>query len=250
MPKRLGSENPLLSVVIPAFHEEKRIGRAIDKIGKFFKKRGLKFEVIVVDDGSYDKTVEAAVKAGKKLDNFRIISHTKNLGKGAAVKTGVLIASGDYIMFTDADLSVPIDEFNKLWEQAKNGYQVVIGSRGKGARILKRQSFFRESLGKLFGWLTRRLVIDGIEDTQCGFKLFRSKVGKKAFRKVRTSSVLFDVEFLLLAKKDEAKIKEIPVVWRHDSDTRIRYNLFSSLGVFLELLEMKSRWKITVPIKI
>lgn len=239
-----------LSIVIPAYNEERRIGKTIDKIGKFFKKRGLKFELIVVDDGSYDKTVEAAVKAGKKLENFKIISHPKNFGKGAAVKTGVLRASGDYILFTDADLSVPIKESKRLLREFKNGYDVVIGSRKDESRILRRQSFLREFLGKTFSWFAKKIILEGIYDTQCGFKLFKSKIGKRAFRKIKTNNVLFDIEFLLLAYKEGARIKEVPVIWRHDPDTRIRYNIFSSIRIFLSLLEIKRRWGLFFPVRV
>lgn len=240
-----------LSVVIPAFNEEKKIGKAITQIRKFFKKKKASFEIIVVDDGSFDKTAREARKAGKKLKHFRVISHMVNKGKGAAIKTGVMASKGKFILFSDADLSTPIGEFERLWRFVESGFDVVIASRGKKeSKILRHQGTFREFLGRSFGVLTKTLVLRGINDPQCGFKLFKGDLGRKVFSKVKTNGVLFDVEFLLLAQKEGARIKEVPVIWKHEPDTKIQYNFLSSLSVFLQLMEIKLRLKIMFPVRV
>lgn len=247
----MAQKNPYLSIVIPAYNEEKRIGNAIKKVKEFFQKKEISFEIIVVDDGSADQTVREARRVSRGLKKFQIIFHPKNLGKGAAVKTGVLAAKGGYILFTDADMSVPIEEFDKLWKHILLGYDVVAASRGKpGARILKHQSLPRELLSKFFGVITKRFVLAGISDPQCGFKLFKSSIGKRVFPLVRTPGALFDIEFILAANRAAARIKEVPTIWVHDPDTRIKYNLLSSIKVLLELIKIKVRWRILQPIKI
>ena len=239
-----------MSVVIPAYNEEKRIGKTVSEVHSFFQKKGMEHEIIVVDDGSTDHTREVAGKAGKPLRQFRVLEHENNLGKGVALKTGVMKATGDWILITDADLSVPLGEFDKLWKTVREGYDVAIASRSKGATILRSQGVLRGSFGKLFRLFVKLLVIGGVSDTQCGFKLFERRIGQRAFSQVVSNGVLTDIEFLLAAHQGGAKIREIPVVWSHNPETKIPYTLFSSLAVFWELLLIKMRWRIILPYNI
>ncbi|OGY18999.1 MAG: hypothetical protein A2786_00995 [Candidatus Chisholmbacteria bacterium RIFCSPHIGHO2_01_FULL_52_32] len=235
----------LLSVVIPAYNEERRIGKTISRVHSYFLKRGTSHEIILVDDGSTDNTGKIAQQAGKLINKFRLVTHDTNLGKGAAVRSGVREARGDWILFTDCDLSVPIEEFEKLWSTAKVGYDVVIGSRIRGARIRRDQGVVRRTLGKLFRWLVRLLVLGGVSDSQCGFKLFTRGIGQRAFAQVQTDGALFDIEFLLAAKRLGARTLEVPVIWEHNPQTRIPYSFLSSIEVFWELCRITYHWRIT-----
>ncbi len=238
----------LLTIIIPAFNEAERIGGTIEQIRRFFRAAKINYEILVIDDGSIDKTAAVVRQLAEKSPNIKLISHHCNLGKGAAVRTGVKAAKGDYILFTDADLSVPIRYFDQLWGPITEGHDISVASREKhGAKVLQSQGFPRELLGKSFGTLSKFLLAYGVADPQCGFKLFKTSIGKKAFAKVKTNSVLFDLEFLLLAHRAGAKIAEVPADWTHNPDTRIKYNLSKSLAIFRELLRIRRLYHIILP---
>lgn len=209
------------------------------------KGRKLTAEIIVVDDGSSDRTSSLARSILADWPLSRVISFEKNRGKGAAVKAGVLEARGELILLTDADLSTPIEELEKFWPRAGD-YQVVIGSRALPASDLRiRQSHLRESLGKFFNLLVRWLVLSDFKDTQCGFKLFTGPAGQEIFSRLKTTGFAFDVEALLLARKLGYKIAEVPVAWANSPDSRVKL-ISSSVKMFLELLRIrKIRNKLT-----
>jgi dolichyl-phosphate beta-glucosyltransferase len=245
-------KNLFLSIVIPAYNEEGRIGRTIEQIENYFKSRKIKGEIIVVNDGSQDKTKKIVKEKIKKIKNLKLVNLNPNRGKGAAVKVGMLEGKGEIIAFTDADLSTPIFEMDKLIKRINNrDFQIAIGSRGlPGSKVEIRQSFFREQLGRIYGILTRLLVLRGIPDTQCGFKAFKKEVAKKLFDNPITPSPIWDIEILILATLKGCKIAQVPVIWRHDPVSRITYNLTKALKVFLELLKLKQKYKIWLPLKV
>ncbi|MGB4704912.1 MAG: dolichyl-phosphate beta-glucosyltransferase [Candidatus Saccharicenans sp.] len=237
------SNQPYLSIVIPAFNEEKRIGFTLFLIKDYLESRKIEAEVILVDDGSQDRTAEVAREVMADYPRFRLIQLPVNRGKGAAVRTGMLEASGELILFTDADLSTPIEEMEKLLPLAREGYQVVIGSRAlPGSEIKKRQGWLRERMGKFFNLLVRLLVLRGFRDTQCGFKLFQREAARNVFSRLQTDGFAFDVEALVLALSAGYRVAEVPVVWINHPESRVR--LFrSSLKMFCELLKIRQRKK-------
>jgi dolichyl-phosphate beta-glucosyltransferase len=239
-----------LSIVIPAFNEENRLPASLVKIYKWLDKQDFSWEIIVVDDGSSDAML-AKLKALPKQKNLKIISYKPNRGKGYALKKGILAAKGEIIIFTDADLSTPISETEKIILSIQKGSQVVAGSRLlKESEVEGGSSLPRRLAAKIFLWGAKILLFYGPKDTQCGFKGFTGEAGRKIFKKIKSTSVLFDLEIFLLAKKFGYKIAEIPVVWKHDPDSRLTYNLKKSLFVWKELLRLKSIYKIIFPIKI
>jgi dolichyl-phosphate beta-glucosyltransferase len=229
-----------ISIVIPAYNEEKRIGKTLKKVYEYFKEKKIEFEIIVVDDGSNDKTVEIVEKFSFDKKEIRILKHEKNMGKGAAVKTGILNAKGELILFTDADLSTPIEEFEKLKKEIENGYDIAIGSRGlKDSKIVIPQPFYRRIIGKIFPFLVRLIVINDFKDTQCGFKLFKKEAGKKIFSQLKTDGFAFDVEVLARGKKENFKIIEVPVVWINSPYSSVKI-FKDSFKMFISLLKIRS----------
>jgi len=224
------------SIIIPAYNEEKRISKTVARILEFFEKKKVDFEIIVVNDGSKDKTSEAVkIFRNKKI---RLLEFSPNHGKGFAVKQGMLNAKGDIILFSDADLSTPIEEFDKLINYIKD-FDVIIGSRSiKGANVVKHQPFYRELMGKIFNKIVRLFTIRGIIDTQCGFKIFNQKAAKDVFSRTRITGFGFDVEALFLAKILKYKIKEVPVTWINDEQTKIS-PVKDSLKMFIEVLKVR-----------
>lgn len=203
---------PKLSIIIPAYNEEKRIASYLNEIKKYISKNNLNAEIIVVDDGSKDKTALIAKKYTRK-----VYTNKPNRGKGYSVKRGMLLARGDYLLFTDADGATPIKEMKKFVDILnKKEYSVVIGSRSiKGAKLKKKQPFYRLVLGKGFFVLTWLLTGLNFHDTQCGFKMFTKKSAKAIFPKQTIERWGFDPELLFLAKRKRFKVKEEPVEW-HD----------------------------------
>lgn len=214
----------LLSIVIPAYNEEKRLGASLEEIQSFLTNHFEQTEVIVVNDGSSDRTSQVVSAFVKESGMHRLIliELARNSGKGAAVKAGVERATGDYILFMDADLSTPLSEISKVLSPLQHGQDIAIGSRAiQSSKILKRQPFYRESMGKLFNLFVRLLVIDGIADTQCGFKAFRGDVAKDIFNRLQTTRFGFDVEVLLWAKVLGYSIEEVGVTWVNSPHSRV-----------------------------
>ena len=241
-----------LSIVIPCFDERNRLPPTLAAAIRYLDEKQLSGEVVVVDDGSRDGTPDWVREEAGRDGRIRLISYQPNRGKGYAVKTGLGAAGGEVVLFMDADGSTPIAEIEPLWQVLKQGQtDVVVGSRAlKAARILAAQSPLRRMAGDLFGWLARVLVANGVADTQCGFKLFtRASAGAIASR-LTVASAIFDVELLLIAKKEGFRIAEIPVMWKHDEDTRIAYNFQKAVRVLVELLGLKLRYGILWPVKL
>ena len=226
-----------LSVVIPAFNEEKRLPRTLASILAFLRGRGESFEVVVVDDGSTDGTAEVARQAGPEV---RVLQNPGNRGKGYSVRNGMLNASGAWRLMSDADLSTPIEELDRLKEALTRGGEVAIASRAVvGANLEKRQSSAREFSGRFFNLLVRILHLPGIKDTQCGFKLFSKAAAEAAFQDARLDGFAFDVEALGRARRAGFEILAVPVTWRNDEQSRV--SLGRGLAAFVDLFRLKFR---------
>lgn len=212
---------PFLSVIIPLYNEQNRLNKLI-KVYNFLKQQRFNYEVILINDGSHDKTLKRLGKLSEKF-KFQLISYAKNRGKGFAIKTGMLAAKGKYLLFTDIDLSTPIEEFNKFYPFLKIEH-VIIGSRKtKGSNLEKRQGVLREGLGKGFTILSQITLDLQLSDFTCGFKCFSRKAARKIFSKQNIEGWGFDSEILFLAKKFGFKIKEIPVKWSNDPRTKVKF---------------------------
>ncbi|MDH7600809.1 MAG: glycosyltransferase family 2 protein [Armatimonadota bacterium] len=216
-------DKPYLSLIIPAYNEQQRIGQTLSAVAQYLDQTGWTYEIIAVNDGSTDKTHELMLEAAANLDSLRIISYQPNHGKGYAVRQGVFASRGEYVGFSDADLSAPIDELPKLFAAMEKGYDVAVGSRAvKGAQIETHQPLYRELGGKALNLVIRLLAVPGIHDTQCGFKLFRGDVARRIFSLCFVDGWSFDVEVLYLARRLGYKVAEIPVRWSHAADSKIR----------------------------
>ena len=191
-----------LSIVIPGYNEEYRIKNTLLAINDYFKDKDLKTEIIVVSDGSTDKTNETVENYAKKIENLKLVSYPKNQGKGYAIKMGIKNSKGKMILFTDADNSTPIEEYEKLADELKkNRAQIAIGSRYlKDSNIKIRQPFYRILLGRAGNLIIKTFLIDGIKDTQCGFKLFTHEAAQKIFALQKIKRFGFDMEMLLIAR--------------------------------------------------
>jgi dolichyl-phosphate beta-glucosyltransferase len=213
-----------LSIIIPAYNEENRIKNTLLSINDYIKNTNLNAEIIVVDDGSKDKTMEIVDKYQKKIPNLYLVALSKNKGKGFAIKKGVEISKGKYILFTDADNSTPIEEHkNLMGKLRKMGTDIAIGSRYLANSNVKiKQPLYRVLLGRFGNLLIRVFLIDGIQDTQCGFKLFKYKAAKEIFSMQKIKRFGFDMEALVIAKSLGYKIVEVPVSWFNSPESRVR----------------------------
>jgi dolichyl-phosphate beta-glucosyltransferase len=232
-----------LSVIIPAYNEGARIESSLMKATEYFDRQSYDCEILVVDDGSRDDTAEVVERhVGGRI---RLLRQPRNMGKGAAVRRGMLEAEGDYRMFTDADFSTPIKETGRMLEHLRD-FDVVIGSRAIDASYIKEhQPWYRESMGKMFNLLVQVVAVSGIHDTQCGFKGFRAAAAEQIFRRTKIDGFSFDVEALFIARRLKLSIKEIPVEWYNDERSTLN-PVSDSLKMFRELLRIRSlhrNWK-------
>jgi len=223
-----------LSVIIPAYNEETRLPKTLEEIDKYLRKKDYQYEIIIVSDGSTDRTCEVVRNLIPKIKGLRLIDEKINRGKGYGVKRGMLEAKGDYRLFTDADNSTSIDHLEKIWPEFKKGFDIIIGSRDiKGAVLDPPQPWLRKLiLGEGFK-LYRKIIIGlwGIEDTQCGFKCFTKKATEKIFPKCRIDRFAFDPEILVIAKKLGSKIKEIPIYWKNDPESKVKFKSISKMAL-------------------
>ena len=211
-----------ISIVIPAYNEESRLSPTLDRVLNFVRQRVWDAEVIVVDDGSHDRTTDIVQDYAQSDGIVRLIQNPGNRGKGYSVRSGVLNARGKIVLFSDADLSSPIEEASKLLEALENGADIAIGSRWMRSELqTKRQSLARQVLGRLFNLLLRVVLRLDFKDTQCGFKAFRRHAAKSVFQLQRIERWGFDPEILFLARRAGFKTVEVPVRWGHDNGTRI-----------------------------
>jgi dolichyl-phosphate beta-glucosyltransferase len=213
---------PNLSVVIPALNEERRLGPTVREAVAFLRARGGSFEILVVDDGSRDGTSALVRRLAEDAPEVRLIRLAQNQGKGLAVRTGIVNAQGELVLFADADGATPISELTRLEAALAGGADVAIGSRAvHSAETVVRARWYRRMMGRTFHALVRGLTVRGIRDTQCGFKLFRGPVAHDLFSRMRMSGFSFDVEVLLMAQRQGYRIAEVPVNWTHKPGSRI-----------------------------
>lgn len=228
-----------LSIVIPAFNEVGRLPGSLDRILAFLEAGGREFEVLVVDDGSTDGTAEVAeTRLARIGDRGRVLRNPRNLGKGASVRHGMLAACGARVLFTDADLSAPIEELAKLERAIDAGAGVAIGSRAVDRHLVEeRQPWARDLIGRAFNLVVQLSAVRGIRDTQCGFKLFRADVVRPIFGRTRIDRFGFDVEVLALAQRLDIPIAEVPVRWRNVLGSRV--TMTQGARAFLDPLRVR-----------
>lgn len=276
--KANGQQQPYLSLIIPAYNEERRIADTIRVAQEYLESIGEPWELIIVDDGSSDATLDQIRstpptppldKGGQDagsvfppLDkggqdarsvfpplekggqggvsrSLRVIAYKPNRGKGYAVRQGVLASRGRFVAFSDVDMSAPLTEFPKLFDALKQGYDVAIGSRAvKGAEIPKHQPLYRELGGKSLNLVIRLLATPGLHDTQCGFKLFRGDIARQIFAQCFINRWGFDVEVLYLARRLGCDTAEIGVKWSHGEDSKLR-PFRAALGVVRDVVRMR-----------
>jgi dolichyl-phosphate beta-glucosyltransferase len=236
---------PELSIIIPAYNEEKRIGRTLRDIHEYFATQAIQpgeLEIVVVDDGSSDSTPQVVQEYIGEIPGLRLISNQQNRGKGYSVRRGMLEARGAVSLFTDADLSSPIEESEKLLTSIRAGNDFAIGSRAVDrSLILAHQSRFREIAGIVFNGFVRLFTGLQFHDTQCGFKAFASELCRIMFEQQRIDGFGFDPEILFIARKNGLKGAEVPVRWSHDSGTKVHV-LRDSFLMFADLVYIRLNW--------
>ncbi len=216
--------SPRLSIVIPAYNESARIEDALARVMECVEKQGWDAEVLVVDDGSKDATPEIVQRWMQRYPRLHLIQNEGNRGKGYSVRNGLLQAAGDIVMFTDADLSAPMEEAERLFAAIADGADVAIGSRWMDrTRQTIHQPLYRRFFGRCFNWVTRTVMGLPFKDTQCGFKAFRRPVAQVIFRLQRIERWGFDPEILFIARKLGYEVREVPVTWGHDERSRMSY---------------------------
>ena len=233
---------PELSVVIPVYNEEKRVSSALEGAISYLKSKRMSAEILVVDDGSKDKTVEVVQgfkrKCGAKI-SLKVIRQPVNRGKGAAVQTGALAAKGQVVLYMDADNATPLEEFENFRPALDRGAEVILGSRAVDRKKVKvHQPIYREAMGRVFNLLVQLLATPGLWDTQCGFKAFTQRAVKAIFPFQTIERFGFDVELLYIARKRGFKTEEIPIHWYDSPDSRVHV-LRDSTRMFLDLLVIR-----------
>ncbi|OHA62330.1 MAG: hypothetical protein A2117_00530 [Candidatus Wildermuthbacteria bacterium GWA2_46_15] len=235
-----------LSIIIPAYNEETRLPKTLREIDAYLKRQSYDSEIIVVNDGSKDQTAQACRGLTSVIPNLRLIDNKENHGKGWVVRQGMLQATGEYRLFTDADNSTTVDQVEKMWPEFERGYDVVIGSRDvKGATMDPPQSLSRRLLGEVFNLIVQFMVgLWGIWDTQCGFKAMTKKSALEVLPRCQIDRFAFDPEILILAKKRGYKIKEVPVYWKNDARSTVKFKwmvkmLFEVLQIRLNIITKK-----------
>jgi glycosyltransferase involved in cell wall biosynthesis len=233
---------PFLSVVIPAYNEALRVGSTLEKVREYLETRSYLTEMVVVDDGSTDETPRVLEDFCRQHPAARVLTNRLNQGKGYSVRRGVLEAQGELVLFTDADLSAPIEEAAKLLAALESARaDAAIGSRALDRRLIGvRQPWLRETAGKCFNLLVRLLTGLKLHDTQCGMKLFRRATTRRAFELMRARRFGFDPELLFLIERLGGKVVEVPVRWNNSPATKVRF-LRDSAHMFFDLLAL--RWR-------
>jgi dolichyl-phosphate beta-glucosyltransferase len=235
-------ERPQLSVVVPAYNEEARLGRAARSMLRYLRGRGLTFEFIVVDDGSTDGTSTVVQRLAVEYPEVRLIRLPANRGKGHAVRTGVVNAHGDLVIFADADEATPMAELERLEAAVAAGADVAIGSRAMADRsVTIRAKLHRRLMGRIFHRLVTLLTVKGFHDTQCGFKLFRSAAAHDLFARMRMDRYSFDVELLMMAQRIGYRIAEVPVNWVHVPGSQVNL-LLDSFRMARDLLVIRGNF--------
>jgi len=230
----------MISIVVPLYNEARRLPPSLDKILAFMDAHHPAYEVVLVDDGSTDDTVAVARRHVEERSNLRIESYAGNRGKGYALRTGFARARGELVLLTDADLSTPIEDLERLLAALEAGTDIAIGTRAHpDSDVRVRQPLYRDLSGKLFNVLVRLLLLPDLHDTQCGFKLCRREAVADIVDLLTVDRFAFDVEFLYLARRQGLRIAEVPVVWVNSPDSRVK--LTQAAAAFLDVLRITWR---------
>jgi dolichyl-phosphate beta-glucosyltransferase len=227
--------------VIPALNEESRLPPTLSKIDAFLQQQDYEAEVIVVDNGSNDRTTEVVEDFAKEHSYVRLIK-LQERGKGRAVKAGMLDAKGEYRFICDADLSMPIEEVSKFLPPNFEGQDIIIGSReGEGAQRIGEPEY-RHIMGRVFNFIVKMTAVNEFEDTQCGFKMFKREAAEDLFSVQQMNGIGFDVELIYVALKRGYKVSDVPITWYFDPDSRMRL-VQDTLHVLVEIWEIRKNWR-------
>jgi glycosyltransferase involved in cell wall biosynthesis len=228
---------PLLSIIIPAYNEERRLPTTLEKTRQFIEQQSYLTEVLVVENGSQDRTFQIADDFSRQHSWLRVIREEQR-GKGRAVKRGMLEASGQFRFMCDADLSMPIDEVNRFLPPLQTDFDIAIGSREAPGAVRYEEPLYRHLGGRVINLIIRLLALPGLQDTQCGFKCFRAAVAEDLFRSQTMSGWAFDVEVLFIARKRGYRITEIPIPWYFMSESKV--NLYQDTPkMVLDILKIR-----------
>ncbi|MHC1773043.1 MAG: dolichyl-phosphate beta-glucosyltransferase [Flexilinea sp.] len=230
----------LLSIILPAYNEEERLPECMEKVAQFVADQKFPVEVLIIENGSRDNTLELAKKFTEEFSWLRVFKEDKP-GKGRAVRRGMLESRGQYRFFADVDFSMPIEEISHFLPPFLSGYDIAIGSReGKGA-IRYNEPAFRHITGRVFNWVVRIMAVHGVQDTQCGFKCFSAEAATKLFSVQLLDGWAFDAEVLFIAQHYGFKILEVPVRWYYDGHSKISV-IRDSWKMFKELLQIRKNY--------
>jgi dolichyl-phosphate beta-glucosyltransferase len=234
---------PFLTIVVPAFNETARLGGSLKSIRSYADSKPFALEVIVVDDGSRDRTPELLAEYASHFPAMRVLCNEQNHGKGYTVRRGVLEARGEFVAFTDADLSAPVEDLDQLLQALESsGAEAAVGSRALKRELIGiHQPWFREFGGRLFNLLVRLLTGLKLRDTQCGLKLFRRSTTRRAFELQHIEGFGFDPELLFLIERLGGKVVEVPVRWNDNPATKVHF-LRDATRMVLELVQLRWRW--------
>ena len=229
--------NPFFSIVIPAYNEENRLPNTLEQVFHFLKKQPFTSEIIVVENGSEDRTFEIAQQFAAGHQNVHIL-RSEQRGKGLAIQHGVKAAVGEYIFFCDADLSMPVEEISKFLPPKLQNVDIAIASREAPGSVRYNEPYYRHFTGRVFNTLIRLLVLPRLQDTQCGFKCIRAEVARDIFPYQTLTGWAFDVELLYIARHHGYHVAEIPIHWYFNADSKI--SVFrDSPRMFLDLLRIR-----------
>jgi glycosyltransferase involved in cell wall biosynthesis len=226
-----------LSIIIPAYNEERRLPRTLEQVFHFLGKQSFSFDVIVVENGSTDRTFEVVQEFAVRHKNLRVI-HNEERGKGGAVQRGVREATGKYVFICDADLSMPVEEISKFLPPVLTDFDIAIGSREAPGAVRYNEPYYRHLTGRVFNTLIRWMVLPRLQDTQCGFKCLRAEVARDIFPFQTLTGWAFDVELLYIARRHGYQILEIPIDWYFNADSKVRV-LRDSWRMFVDLLVIR-----------
>ena len=232
---------PLLSIIIPALNEEDRLPESLTKVVGFLEDQAYPAEVLVVDNGSTDRTAAIGQEFAARHSNLRLLQDPRR-GKGLAVRRGLLAAQGEYRFICDADLSMPIEEVSRFLPPALEGYDIAIASRETPGAVRYGEPAYRHWIGRVFNQAVKLLAVPGFEDTQCGFKCFRAQAGEDLFRVQRLDGWTFDVEVLFIALRRGYRVVEVPIPWYYNPGSRIR-PVRDAFGMLADLFRIRANWR-------
>lgn len=235
--------SPFLSIVIPAHNEETRLPASLTQINAYLRQQDYAFEVIIVENGSNDRTFELAKEFADSYSHIRVIQSPDNMrGKGLAVKQGMLAATGEWRFICDADLSMRIEDIARFLPPASDGFDLIIASReAPGARRVDEPEY-RHVIGRINNWIIKLAALDDFEDTQCGFKMFSRAAATDLFGVQKMNGIGFDVELLYIAKRRGYRIKEVPITWYYDPYSTMRL-WDDSINMLREIWEIRQNWR-------